>query len=392
MKINKKNAKMIVMFLITLIINIPIQYFQNFSGIKSIYNIMQLVNFAFFIILLIKRNKIEKLFILICLYYISYIFSTFMNSESVEYCLYILKCMIPCLNLIALVILFYKKYDKQLLGTTSFFMIGIIIINFITILLFPNGLYVGNNTNEHYFLGQRNDLIEYILPCLLCFSIYNYKYKTSKFVFYVFNFICMYSVILTWSANAMLALFCTYIYLFFFSNKRTGDIFNPLKIYIISFLTSYSIIVLKVQNLFSWIIEGILHKNLTFTGRTYIWDKSIEYIKKSFLFGYGKESEIIKLYKIGHGNSSHNYFLDFLYEGGIIMFSIILFIILNLNKSYKQCTNIKYKNITVSILIGYFIIGIATPIHLNTICYLFYSWYILKYLLSEKTEIQINEK
>lgn len=384
MIINKKNIKMIFIFVITLIINIPIPYFLSFSSIKTIYNVMQLGIFAFYFILLIKNNKIEKLFLLICLYYVSYIFSTFINSGSIEYCLYIFKCMIPCLNLIAIIILFYKKYDKQILVSTLLFLIVAIVINFMTILLFPSGLYIGNNSNAHYFLGQRNDLIEYILPCLLCFSIYNYKYKTSKFAFYIFYFICMFSVILTWSANAMLALLFTYMYLLFFSNNSKKNIFCPLNIFKMSFVISYSIIVLKIQNLFSWIIEGILHKSLTFTGRTYIWDKSLEYIKKSFLYGYGKESEVTKLYKIGHGNSCHNYFLDFFYEGGIIMFIIIFLIILNLNKAYKKCSNIKYKNITIAIFIGYFIVGIATPIHLNTICYLFYSIYILRYLLNEE--------
>ncbi|MBP3444979.1 MAG: O-antigen ligase family protein [Bacilli bacterium] len=298
--------------------------------------------------------------------------------------------MIPCINLISLIFLFYKKYNKQLLAATSIFLIVAIIINFVTILLFPDGLYIGNNTNEHYFLGQRNDLIEYILPCLLCFSIYNFKYKTSKLIFCIFNLICMFSVILTWSANAMTALTIYYVYLFFFYIKKKDNVFSPLNIYLISFFTSYSIIILKIQNLFSWIIEGILHKNLTFTGRTSIWDKSIAYIKKSFLYGYGKESEIIKFYKIGHSNSCHNYFLDFLYDGGILMFIIILFIIITLNKSYKnKCVDDKAKTIVSSIFIGYFIIGIATPIHLNTICYLFYSLYMLKYFLEEKVQ---NEK
>lgn len=390
MMINKKKLGMFVIFIIILIINIPIPFFLKFNNLKNTYNIMQILIFIFLLILLMKNRYIEKMFILICLYYISYIFSTFINSGSIEYCLYIMKCMIPCINLISLIFLFYKKYNKQLLAATSIFLIVAIIINFVTILLFPDGLYIGNNTNEHYFLGQRNDLIEYILPCLLCFSIYNFKYKTSKLIFCIFNLICMFSVILTWSANAMIALTIYYVYLFFFYIKKKDNVFSPLNIYLISFFTSYSIIILKIQNLFSWIIEGILHKNLTFTGRTSIWDKSIAYIKKSFLYGYGKESEIIKFYKIGHSNSCHNYFLDFLYDGGILMFIIILFIIITLNKSYKnKCVDDKAKTIVSSIFIGYFIIGIATPIHLNTICYLFYSLYMLKYFLEEKVQ---NEK
>lgn len=390
MMINKKKLGMFVIFIIILIINIPIPFFLKFNNLKNTYNIMQILIFIFLLILLMKNRYIEKMFILICLYYISYIFSTFINSGSIEYCLYIMKCMIPCINLISLIFLFYKKYNKQLLAATSIFLIVAIIINFVTILLFPDGLYIGNNTNEHYFLGQRNDLIEYILPCLLCFSIYNFKYKTSKLIFCIFNLICMFSVILTWSANAMTALTIYYVYLFFFYIKKKDNVFSPLNIYLISFFTSYSIIILKIQNLFSWIIEGILHKNLTFTGRTSIWDKSIAYIKKSFLYGYGKESEIIKFYKIGHSNSCHNYFLDFLYDGGILMFIIILFIIITLNKSYKnKCVDDKAKTIVSSIFIGYFIIGIATPIHLNTICYLFYSLYMLKYFLEEKVQ---NEK
>ena len=67
----------------------------------------------------------------------------------------------------------------------------------------------------------------------------------------------------------------------------------------------YGIVLLRLQNIFSFIIQNILGKDLTFTGRTRIWDNAIEFIKARFIIGYGKETGAVIASKLGDIKFTH---------------------------------------------------------------------------------------
>ncbi len=73
-------------------------------------------------------------------------------------------------------------------------------------------------------------------------------------------------------------------------------------------------------------ITGSLNKNLTFTGRTAIWDHSLHYISNNF-FGYGRGNDIIVSFT-GTVSECHNAFLELLLASGIpglVLFIVFLF-------------------------------------------------------------------
>ena len=73
---------------------------------------------------------------------------------------------------------------------------------------------------------------------------------------------------------------------------------------IISIVIFVSIVFLRLQEVFSYLIVNILGKDLTFTGRTVIWDYYINEIKNSWVIGYGVGYNPYK------GLFAHNGFLD----------------------------------------------------------------------------------
>ena len=65
--------------------------------------------------------------------------------------------------------------------------------------------------------------------------------------------------------------------------------FNAKNYLIINIEAFILMVLLKLQRIFEFLIVGILGKNLTLSGRIYIWDRTITLILQNPLFGYGVE-------------------------------------------------------------------------------------------------------
>lgn len=66
---------------------------------------------------------------------------------------------------------------------------------------------------------------------------------------------------------------------------------------------------------------------MTFSGRLYIWQRTLLQISKNPMWGYGiQKSEILNSI-IGNQFSAHNYFLDIVYQRGLVGLVIFLMLI-----------------------------------------------------------------
>ena len=96
----------------------------------------------------------------------------------------------------------------------------------------------------------------------------------------------------------------------------------------------FGIVIFRLQNVFGFLIEGVLHKGLSFTGRTELWDLAIEKILKYPWLGCGYAHPTGKVYRLAKGKyyNAHNVFLEVLLEGGILAavpFVLMLAIVTN---------------------------------------------------------------
>lgn len=93
---------------------------------------------------------------------------------------------------------------------------------------------------------------------------------------------------------------------------------------------------LRVQEYFAYFITNILHKDLTLSFRTLIWDQAISAIEKKPFLGYGYETyEGVALHCHG-ANHPHNYILTLLLRGGFIGFIAYCCILLYANVDLKK--------------------------------------------------------
>ncbi|MFS8351790.1 O-antigen ligase family protein [Bacillus nitratireducens] len=211
----------------------------------------------------------------------------------------------------------------------------IVVANFLTLLI--GGLDVGTNGLPIYLLEGKNAIALTTLPTIPIVYLYSYTiHKKMKTLPLLLILICSISIYLSDSGTGIMVSFLTI--LFIFLPKKVFPTFKTyLYIYIVIFFT---IIVFRLQELlFGDFIINVLHKDMTFTGRTYIWDVVLNVIKESWILGFGGGNDIISYYFFNL-NETHNAVLEILmYSGllGILFFLIILFVVgnkLSINKDH----------------------------------------------------------
>ena len=321
--------------------------FSEYTAWKNIGNVINILRmftcvWCLFYFLL-RRGKIDKFILFVILFYCSLLFSTFYFSQSYVNLIYEFASILSWIVLFKINMLDNK--DKFLTTLENTFFI-LLLINFITIILFPGGFYLNSSGySGNYFLGYDNNLITYIFPAL-ALSFTNSLNKNGKIglksIFLLIISFC--SIIFTWSATGVVSMVIM-IVLFFAYTINKKDF--PIKKYIVVALSLFiGIVFLRFQNIFSFIIEGWLKKDLTFTGRTYIWDIFIGEIKKSILIGHGivDSKYLIRTLNAGH---AHNYFLQILYQGGLVTFGMFLGFFFSAINKVKNCKEKKYVGIVI---------------------------------------------
>lgn len=364
-----------VWFYFSLAIMIEPLIFTHLTYLHYLYKICQYVIFFIVSFICIKKGyfKNKLLLAIIMFYSINFIITIIFNLE------YILKYQYDIIYSISfcelIVIRLNENFRKTIDVCFKIFNLYVI-INFILLLLYPNGLIleptlIGTLSN-YYFLGLDNQFAWFIMPCVIL-AMLNY-YINGKFKISLFSIlICLLTIFITWSATAVasIVLFVILSLLVLLPIKRYyfKIKMNYLLYIYISFFTLF--VILRNLNfpIISDLIINFLGKNLTFSGRTVIWNEVIKQIFNSPLIGYGANEGRIVMNTVSHISvSSHNVILQILFESGIIgLFSFINIFLVFLNK-FK---NKHYDRFMEQVSIGVFCILITMTMEVYNLEYLF---------------------
>lgn len=382
--LSKKSIKLCLLYIFLLLPFFEMPYlFIVSSTIGTVYKLHKIVSGLLIIFLTLKSRKYSKIINYIVLYLLVLIISTMSNNGDYQY-LFTLVLGILTLSLITDYGL--RNHTDYFLKAFELMLSFLIYMNFITIILNPNGLYTAADTlyTENWLLGYRNSLILYVFPALLCSVINSYKQKEkllprTKILFLV----SLASTILSGSSTLLVGLFLILIFMLFKNLFTKVNLLNT-KTYIISYIVMFfGIIIFRVQNLFSFIIVNLLKRDLTFTGRIYIWDYVIEFIKSKPTLGYGVESTLIRYAKTKYWRSfhAHNMFLEVLYKTGFIGLIIFIKIIsLSSKELYKTKNNLISKYISW-LLFTFMVLLLMEAYSFIYIFYIFVFAFNVKYLI-----------
>lgn len=194
------------------------------------------------------------------------------------------------------------------------------------------GMYVdGRGYPSCYFLGQDNGTIFYTLPAILMCALYDIeKYRKITIKTITISLIMTVSYFWVSSGNGISACVLIIASMLLLKarccGKRLLKKVSIKTILICCLLIFATIVIFRTQNPLMNAITELLGKDLTFTGRTNIWDIVLEHISKKPLLGYGFLDDATRDEMIPYGKA-HNMYLRLMFNGGIALLFVFLFMI-----------------------------------------------------------------
>lgn len=326
-------------------------YFIHIDVINNVYNILQIINFLIILVLYIKDREISKQLIIVTVMQIALVFTTVINDGEI---IDLIKSSIQIISFSMIIEYLMKKDIKTFFRAITIVLCVLLFANFITILYKPDGFLIGYL--KKWLFGTKNNHFSLILPCIMCSYIY-YKYIRNNTIikFLIILSISIISIFIMQSATSLVAMIILLAYFLFYKFLKVNKKINAKAFMICYLLLFIGVIVFQVQNNFSYIIEDVLNKDLTFTGRTDIWKRAIDFIEKSPIIGYGNESNIVRVFKFNSKSSihCHNMILEIIYQGGIIFTFLFTYFIKIIINKIKLIENKELYNFVIWVLLVY---------------------------------------
>lgn len=214
-------------------------------------------------------------------------------------------------------------------------------INAITIVAYyPAGMYSTDwVTGDCYFMGFDNGMIYGLLPMCVYSLCYCRLVKGNLFapLSYYCLALAVFSVCYVQTATGVIAMGILVLLLCVRARSIDGSaLVKPGFLIAFYFIVTLLLVVFRVQTYFSVIISDLFNKDVTLSGRTFLWDYALQLISQRPFIGYGATTRAIL------GTNGHVYphphclVLDMLYRGGIPMFIAFLAMFVSFSHAYKN--------------------------------------------------------
>lgn len=240
----------------------------------------------------------------------------------------------PILAIICIMEIFLEKNQYLFMNGFAFILRCLCVVNAIQSIICPN-VFEHDGIYEFIIGGENQIVFAYIVSVIIEVICHNDRKKFLKFYIILLTL----SIIKIFSAGNILG-WMIFLFLFFYYRKPRK--IKAIKIFYVYCIGWGLIVVVRIQNIFSWLIIGILHKNLTLTNRTVIWDNALSSIRLKPILGYGVQETVNLFYTyilrpgkptVNSWFSAHNQVVQTLYESGILsMIPIIFFAVISLKK------------------------------------------------------------
>lgn len=328
-------------------------YFVQHEFIGVIIDIWMCLSIAgLFSFALLHYKKISKpILIVVATYILLFIVTICNNGDVIAVIKHSIKVILLCCVIDIL------KNDKSKLNSLLYAIrditLGIFVINLLTCLVWKTGIpsITQNSEYPYHLYGNVNTTIRMILPGMLCSSLIN-REKGKKFnhisLIYLLGFVFIYFYVYPATTSLIaIAIITAWILL---ENLFIKQLSNIYLLYILLIFALELLIVIFPNEMFIKTITGLLNKSTDFTGRSWLWTNAMNLVKNNPIFGVGRQTISNIKSTIGNMSGSHNYYLDILYQRGIVGF--VLFLVLILAPLWRMKTK-KISAHRIYMLVGY---------------------------------------
>ena len=221
-----------------------------------------------------------------------------------------------------------RQYGTFVMGTALKILC---VINFILVLLFPAGRVPGQQQNIYFFAYRNSSFAPYfVLSFVVLIEAYDRKQHLDIEAFFwmllgLVTFYCVKTV------TALVLQFFLMLISFLVMGK--SPLLKPRVWMVYTAIAVIGLFIIGgVQKQLNWLFE-LFARDSSFTGRTQVWRQAINAILEKPILGHGIETLETLHKRFFYNNealtTAHNYYLEQLFEGGIIAFSV--FAVLNVH-------------------------------------------------------------
>lgn len=326
-----------------------------FQPFHKFYGYAKYITFAVALFLALNIRKPSMMLILIIIYEGIIILSSVMNNNLTSIGV-IVAAKIISLSIIAECYMKYAPY--RFIKSMLYLLVSLVAINFFTLILFPDGLYIDNRWwNLNFFLGYKNRHIYYFLPCIL--SVSTYEYLKTERVKYTLVLLCIMfiSCILNQSTTSLIVISFLLLAFLFLLRFKLPKLLNANFVFLVGFIISVIMISMTMSGTFDVYAEAIVDffgkesDTLGSNSRGRIWIESLVLIAKSPLLGNGDI-----YFDVGWTTTIsqvHNNYLDMFVMGGVVLLSTFACQVFLLSRRMRLICIKEVFNLTFFFLIAF---------------------------------------
>jgi Lipid A core - O-antigen ligase and related enzymes len=300
---------------------------QNFL-LGTIFDVGRVIASTIILVKYLSKSKFSKFIILVTIYEILLLLSTVLaNGETFTALISLISVTAMCMFVEYAAKMNYAKCIKVLLHISCLFLF----LNAILQVMYPKGLYTVELTRDwgrmYWLYGHQNQMTPYTILTLTLFFLHKEINNQSKFDMSTVIVLgtVIWSALVAWSATNLLCSFL-FVSLYSFCSVKNRPFFSFKTCLFLQLVIFLSIIIFRLQDAFQWLVEGVLQRTLTFTGRTNIWDSALLAIQENPVLGQGVQNEetMMRIMRLVH---AHNAYLQVVFASGFVGLGIFLAIL-----------------------------------------------------------------
>lgn len=337
-----RNA-LLINFVTFFLISHAIIVFDAYYLVDLAISIMRYFCFLIILAQYMTKPRLDKQDILWLFFLFYLLFTTIVGSGI------LVNVAGPAIDIAFLLMLFHvhaadmKFILKAIVITLSFY----VYLNAVTIILHPHGLWTDPISGQGYFLlgGNYNGMGPRCLMALATNLLILKDSKLAKLNFALLLGVSLFSVLFVGSMTSTVCIISVgLLWILAGSSKHRTITLGFFVIYIIAqILIVFLLSDLSGSEFIVKFVENVLHKNLTFTRRTILWENSSNLISRSPWLGYGFHDKVWNERQLD-GPGAHNFIYTMLLYGGYPL--LITFIIIAISSLKNAAPYFKEKQLS----------------------------------------------
>ena len=329
MQINLKQLKLLPFVACVLLILRTAVSFNVFAFLLPVsYAVWGGCILCFFCMLFLcsREMQITKLELSVLIYFLLLCVITLLNGTDMKGAVY------NTIEVLLLLMLFnyYRHRLPFLIKTLAFIYSVVLYINLAMMIIFPTWMFHAKDVNDSFLLGGNYNAMGCRMICGIVTSVLCVKFSRLWLINTIALFIVSLLTLLLVGSMTSLSNIVIFTFLCLIPSLRLKKL--ALLSFFVFYLLFQFIVVFSGEGIQHnetavYIIEEILHKDITFTNRTYLWDAAGKLFASSPLIGYGcvdNDWYLINLSSMAIG--PHNFILAVLINGGLLLISAFLYI------------------------------------------------------------------